>query len=41
MAFCSYVYDLEMSYKAISDYGIIGNMLSAALIGRDGAIDWC
>ena len=30
-----------MSYKAISDYGIIGNMLSAALIGKDGSIDWC
>ena len=30
-----------MSYKPIGDYGIIGNMLSAALVGRDGAIDWC
>lgn len=30
-----------MSYKPISDYGIIGNMLSAALVGKDGSIDWC
>jgi len=30
-----------MGYKPISDYGIIGNMLSAALIGVDGSIDWC
>ena len=30
-----------MSYKPISDYGIIGNMFSAALVGIDGSIDWC
>lgn len=30
-----------MGYKPISDYGIIGNMISAALVGLDGAIDWC
>jgi GH15 family glucan-1,4-alpha-glucosidase len=30
-----------MAYKPISDYGIIGNMLSCALIGKDGSIDWC
>ncbi len=30
-----------MAYKPISDYGIIGNMLSAALVSIDGSIDWC
>jgi GH15 family glucan-1,4-alpha-glucosidase len=28
-------------YKAISAYGAIGNLRSVALVGNDGAIDWC
>jgi GH15 family glucan-1,4-alpha-glucosidase len=27
-------------YKKISDYGIIGNLHSVALVGLDGCIDW-
>ncbi|MBI4562217.1 MAG: glycoside hydrolase family 15 protein, partial [Candidatus Rokubacteria bacterium] len=28
------------SYRPISDYGVIGNLQTAALIARDGALDW-
>ncbi|MFC1872654.1 glycoside hydrolase family 15 protein [Chloroflexota bacterium] len=30
-----------MVYKPISEYGIIGNMVSAALVAGTGSIDWC
>ena len=30
-----------MAYKLISDYGLIGNMHSCALVNQDGSIDWC
>src|SRR3990172_10570109 len=29
-----------MAYKPISEYGVIGDMHSAALVGSDGSIDW-
>ena len=28
-------------YKPLEEYGIIGNLETVALVGRDGAIDWC
>lgn len=30
-----------MGYTPLEDYGIIGNQETIALVGRDGAIDWC
>ncbi|HET7323243.1 MAG TPA: glycoside hydrolase family 15 protein [Halococcus sp.] len=28
-------------YKPLEDYGLIGNLETCALVGRDGSIDWC
>lgn len=30
-----------MSYQPIGDYGVIGDLHSAALVGKNGSIDWC
>ncbi len=30
-----------MSYQPIESYGVIGDMRSVALVGKNGSIDWC
>lgn len=32
---------MENEYKPLEEYGVIGNKETVALVGRDGAIDWC
>lgn len=32
---------VENEYKPLEEYGVIGNKETVALVGRDGAIDWC
>ncbi len=29
-----------MAYQPIANYGVIGNMRTAALVGTNGSIDW-
>ncbi len=31
---------MQMHFKDIEDYGIIGNLQTCALVGKDGSIDW-
>ena len=32
---------VALTHTTMYSYGLIGDMASAALVGTDGAIDWC
>ena len=32
---------LNAPYQPIEDYGIIGDLHTVALVGKNGSIDWC
>ena len=32
---------MATEYKRLEEYGLIGNLATCALVGRDGSIDWC
>src|SRR5215510_3079935 len=34
------ILEMESHYQPIENYGIIGNMRTAALVGMDGSVDW-
>src|SRR4051812_3855804 len=39
---CSDIFSMtETLFPRISDYGLIGNSRSAALVSRHGSLDWC
>ncbi|MDS0299598.1 glycoside hydrolase family 15 protein [Halogeometricum sp. S1BR25-6] len=32
---------MQADFKPLEHYGVIGNLETCALVGRDGAVDWC